>query len=189
MKTKLKTREITIIGLLSAVTMVLGATPLGFIPVGPTMATTMHIPTMIGGLLFGPRVGGWVGLIFGGFSMFRAFTNPTPVSFIFYNPIVAILPRVLIGIVPYYVNKGLKPILKGMSSTISGLVGSLVNTVGVLGLVYIFHGQKYAMALGLDPSNTGKILLGVALTNGIPEAILAALLVTGIVKVYRSQVK
>ena len=76
-------RRIVIIGLLGGFTAVLGMTPLGFIPVGPTRATIMHLPVIIGAIMEGPIVGGLVGLIFGLFSMFQAVTNPTPVSFVF----------------------------------------------------------------------------------------------------------
>ena len=62
----------------------------------------MHIPVIIGAIMEGPLVGGLIGLIFGLFSIFQAATNPTPVSFVFLNPIVSVLPRVLIGIVTYY---------------------------------------------------------------------------------------
>ena len=76
-------RKLTIIGVLGAISTVLGMTPLGFIPVGPTRATIMHIPVIIGAIMEGPVVGGFVGLIFGLFSIFQAITNPTPISFVF----------------------------------------------------------------------------------------------------------
>lgn len=98
----LSTRKMTIVGLLGGISIVLGMTPLGFIPVGPTRATIMHIPVIIGAIMEGPLVGGLIGLIFGLFSIFQAVTNPTPVSFVFLNPIVSVLPRILIGIVAYY---------------------------------------------------------------------------------------
>ena len=63
----------------------------------------MHIPVIVGAIVEGPLVGGLIGLIFGLFSMFQAATNPHPVSFVFLNPVVSILPRVLIGVVTYYV--------------------------------------------------------------------------------------
>lgn len=98
----LSVRRMASIGILGAISIVLGMTPLGFIPVGPTRATIMHIPVIIGAIVEGPIVGGVVGLIFGLFSIFQAMTNPTPVSFVFYNPIVSVLPRILIGITSYY---------------------------------------------------------------------------------------
>ncbi|WMM25431.1 ECF transporter S component [Tissierella sp. MB52-C2] len=105
-------RKMTIIGVLGAISAVLGMTPLGFIPVGPTRATIMHIPVIIGALMEGPLVGGFVGLIFGLFSIFQAITNPTPVSFVFLNPLVSVLPRVLIGIVSFYIYDILKKVGK-----------------------------------------------------------------------------
>ena len=102
-KKVLNVRRMTIVGVLGGISIVLGMTPLGFIPVGPTRATIMHIPVIIGAIMEGPIVGGLIGLIFGLFSIFQAVMNPTPVSFVFLNPIVSILPRVLIGIVSYYI--------------------------------------------------------------------------------------
>ena len=99
----LNVRRMAIVGVLGGISIVLGMTPLGFIPVGPTRATIMHIPVIIGAIMEGPMVGGLIGLIFGLFSIFQAIINPTPVSFVFLNPIVSILPRVLIGIVSYYI--------------------------------------------------------------------------------------
>lgn len=101
-KKSLDIRKMTIIGVLGGISIMLGMTPLGFIPIGPTKATIMHIPVIIGAILEGPLVGAFVGLIFGIFSLIQAYTNPTPISFVFFNPIVSILPRILIGIVAYY---------------------------------------------------------------------------------------
>ena len=62
-----KTRTIAITGMLSAIAIVLGLTPLGLIPV-PTLAgkaTIMHIPVIVGAIIEGPIVGMFVGFIFG----------------------------------------------------------------------------------------------------------------------------
>lgn len=105
---KEKTRKLVIAAMLGAVTIVLGLTPLGFVPLGFINATTMHIPVILAGILEGPIVGACVGLIFGISSMVKAFTMPLPTSFVFWNPLIAIVPRVLVGIVSAYVYKALK---------------------------------------------------------------------------------
>ena len=87
-------RKLVLIGILGALTVVLGLTPLGFIPLGPVSATTLHIPVIVAGIIEGPVVGALVGLIFGLSSLFNAITKPTPTSFMFYNPLISILPRV-----------------------------------------------------------------------------------------------
>jgi len=97
-------RDIAVTGALGAVAILLGLVPgLGFIP-APTpagSATTMHIPAIIAGVLEGPVVGALVGAIFGFFSFTRA-TIP-----IFKNPVIAFLPRILIGVVAFLVFRAL----------------------------------------------------------------------------------
>ncbi|MBY1239982.1 MAG: ECF transporter S component, partial [Clostridioides difficile] len=100
---KVNVRKMTIIGVLSAISIMLSMTPLGFIPVGPTKATIMHIPVIIGAIMEGPIVGAAIGFIFGISSLLNAITNPTVTSFVFINPLVSILPRVMIGVLAYYV--------------------------------------------------------------------------------------
>lgn len=243
-KKKLNVRKLAIIGMLGAVSAVLGMTPLGFIPIGPTRATTMHIPVIIAAIMEGPIVGGLVGLIFGIFSMYQAVANPTPVSFVFLNPVVSVIPRVLIGILTYYVyrflskigNKKTKWLLylvwigiiiylfygvyKGIVNSeslwiilfnivliflsvtiayftvykhkntsydliIPTIVGTLTNTFGVLSSVYILYGERFVEAIGGNIATTGKIIFGIGLTNGIPETIIAIIIVTSVVGALR----
>lgn len=106
MKTRFTARQIAVAGLLGALTVVLGLAPVGgFIPV-PTpaaSATTMHIPTILAGILEGPIVGALVGFIFGLFSFYRGFSQANPVAkMLFTDPLIAFVPRILIGVVAYY---------------------------------------------------------------------------------------
>ena len=236
----LNVRSMAIIGILGAISIVLGLTPLGFIPVGPTRATTMHIPVIIGAILEGPIVGAIVGLIFGIFSIFQAIANPTPISVVFFNPIVSVLPRVLIGITSYYAytavkrigNKNTFVILnaiwvvilayliygvylniknsgsvlmilmnalliiivliiayytsknlnnKSLDAIIATIVGTLTNTIGVLSFIYFLHAETFVTGLGLDIGVARNVIFGLALTNGIPEIIIAIIIVTSVV--------
>ena len=147
---KVDVRKMAIIGVLAAISIMLSMTPLGFIPIGPTNATIMHIPVIIGAIVEGPLVGITVGFIFGATSLLKALTMPTITSFAFINPLVSILPRMLIGVIAYYVYKLTIKFTKNVfvSGWITGVVGSLVNTVGVLGMIYILYGARYAEALG-----------------------------------------
>ena len=139
---KVDVRKMAIIGVLAAISIMLSMTPLGFIPIGPTNATIMHIPVIIGAIVEGPLVGITVGFIFGATSLLKALTMPTITSFAFINPLVSILPRMLIGVIAYYVYKLTIKFTKNVfvSGWITGVVGSLVNTVGVLGMIYILYG-------------------------------------------------
>lgn len=98
-------RTMLVIALLSALIVVLGLTPAGFVPV-PTpagSATTIHIPVIIAALVEGPVAGAVTGLLFGAFSFWRALTAaPNPIArLMFSDPLIAFGPRLLIGVVAY----------------------------------------------------------------------------------------
>lgn len=178
-----KTRQLTVIGLLSSISILLSVTPLGYIPIPPISPTIMHVPVIIGAIIEGPLVGATIGAIFGLTSLIRSFTVPSPINFIFWNPIISVGVRILIGIVSGYVYKGLK---KGKGSVaITAVLGSLTNTVGVLGLAYVFYFARFAEALGLTEGAATLGILGIAATNGIPEAILSALITVSVVAAYK----
>ena len=244
--TSFTTRKLVVTAVLGALTIVLSVTPIGgYIPVGPTMATILHVPVIIAAILEGPLVGGLVGLIFGGFSCGRAWVAPmVPTDYFFRNPLVSIVPRVLIGIVAYFVYVGLKKLPKGAAiATLSLLwalmayyitqslitaiqimqteggqlaaiignsillvaiialayitlvrfkgkpielvasaaLGSMTNTVLVLLGIFIFYGARFAEAVGGDPAQAGRLIMGVGVTNGIPEIIIAIVLTTAVV--------
>lgn len=105
LKKILTTKQITLIIVLSVIIMLLGITPLGFIPIGPTRATVMHIPVIIGSILCGPLIGGFLGLIFGLSSLIVSYVSPGMVTFVFLNPLISILPRILLGVGTAYLYK------------------------------------------------------------------------------------
>lgn len=181
-----RTRKIVTAGALGGFSIFIGLTHLGFIPLVVFNLTIMHIPTIIGAILEGPVVGAAIGLIFGLFSMYQNFTAPTSLTyFVFLNPIVAIIPRVLIGIVTYYVYTLLKNIFKNKSIVvgIAAVAGTLTNTIGVLGFTYLIYLDKYAAALNIPTSAVGGTLLGITVSNGLPEAILSGLITIPIIRI------
>lgn len=183
-------RKMVVISMLSGICLFLGLTGLGFIPLPLFKLTILHLPVIIGAIIEGPVVGGSIGLIFGLFSIYQNITAPTPMSPFFYNPLVSVLPRILIGVISYYVYKIIRSKMKNikLSISIAAICGSLVNTVGVLGTIYLVYFKDYAAVLmerGTISSNSmGAVttaLLTVIGTNGIAEAILSALIVSPIV--------
>ncbi|WP_017212465.1 ECF transporter S component [Clostridium beijerinckii] len=191
-KSKFSVRQIAMVGMLSAISIFLGLTGLGFIPIPPVKATIMHIPVIIGAIVEGPIVGSLVGLVFGLFSMYQNFTAPGPTSFIFWNPIIALVPRVLIGIVAYYVYILLRKRFKNQSISIAiaSICATLINTIGVLGLTYVFYLERYSAILKINPQTAGIAIATIGLTNGVPEAIVSAVIsVPVIVAIFRIKKK
>ncbi len=180
-KSKLTTKKIATIGLLSSISILLGITRLGFIQINVVGATIMHLPVIAAGILEGPLVGAIVGLIFGVFSMYQALSAPSIVATAFLNPLVSVVPRILIGIVSYYVFALLKKPLKKGSISVAAFIGSYTNTIGVIGAIYLLHPEVLGITKGQTMSEMGKILLASMGIGSIFEAILACLIVTPIV--------
>lgn len=184
------------IALLAAIMIVMAFTPLGYIPLPFMNATTMHIPVIVGACLLGPKAGGVLGGLFGITSVVKATIQPKITSFVFtpfysFSPefsgnwmslIVAILPRILIGVVAGLVFQGLVKLIRNqtVSLAVAGVLGSMTNTIGVMGLIYLLFGEQYAAAGGTDPSLLLGVILGVVCTNGIVEAIIAGVLTAAV---------
>lgn len=198
MQKKTNVRLLTQMALLTALMLVMAFTPLGYIPLPFMNATTMHIPVIIGACLLGPKMGGVLGGLFGITSVVRATISPNLTSFVFTpfysfssefhgswtSLIVAIVPRILIGVCAGLVFMGLKKLIHNetISLAVSGFVGSMVNTIGVMGLIYLLFGEQYAAAGGTDPSLLLGVIMGVVGLNGVPEAIIAAVLTAAVSK-------
>jgi len=183
-----RTRFMIQVTMLCAIQFVMQMVPfLGFIPLGPINATTMHLPVVLAGSLLGPKAGAIVGLCFGVISMIRATLNPTPLAFWFspfvpggnfFSLIIAIVPRVFLGIFAALVYRALKDKkIRFAAGSVAGLVATLLHTFMVLGGVFIFFGD--ASIATLDLPAIVPFLMGIVATNGIAEALIA-MVVNGI---------
>lgn len=174
---------------------------LGFIPLGPINATTMHIPVIIASIVLGPRLGGFLGGCFGIISMIRSTVIVTPLSFVFspfvapigaehgsiQSVIIALIPRILIGIVPYYVYRALLKLTKQRYQPvllfIAGTLGGLTNTILVMNGIYFLFQAQYAQLIGKSGSAVYTAINGIILTQGIPEALVAGIATSAIATV------
>lgn len=165
---RLGVRQIVIAGILGGISVFLGATRLGFIPV-PNLAgnaTIMHVPAILGGALEGPIVGVIVGGIFGVFSFIQA-----EVPF-FRDPLVSILPRLLIGVVAWAVFVGLRRWSVDLASAAAGVLGSLTNTVGVLGMAVILGYLPFAAVVPIVPQAIAEAILAAVVTVVVVRGVL-----------------
>ncbi len=166
----LPVRKIVIAGAMSAMAILLGATHWGFIPwVGGASLTIMHVPVIIGAVLEGPVVGLIVGLLFGLFSLLQGAIAPTgPADTWFVNPLISILPRLFIGPLAWLVYRALSR-WQIVALAVAGVVGSLTNTVLVLGMIGLMGHLPWG-------------LIGyLAAVNGLPEAAVGAILTVAVV--------
>ena len=204
MKKSKNTKFTTLMGVLLAIEIIMGFTPLGFVPLGFTKATTIHIPVVIGAIFLGPLAGTILGGAFGILSIIINTVSPALTSFVFspfitiggaqgniWSLVIALVPRMLIGIVAYYSYKWVSKIdkTKVIAYATAGVVGSLTNTVLVMSGIYIFFGQQYAVAKEVTFEALFGVIMGIIGINGIPEAIVAAIIVALVCKVLKSVFK
>ncbi len=162
-------RRVITAGLLLAITLLLALTPVGFIPV-PTpagSATIAHIPAIIGGILGGPTVGLLVSLGFG----FASFMSPlVPVK----DPLVIILPRLLIGVVAYWVYTALR---RANRTTLTILLEVLTALV----LVAAYYVSQAVLWLGILVA-VAAVAGSIAVTLWMrhQEAVIVSLVAAGV---------
>ena len=186
MKNK-KTKNLVLYAMFIAIEMLLVFIPfLGYIPIGPLRATTLHIPVIIAGIILGKKGGMIIGLVFGLSSLFYNTISPTVTSFVFspfisgniLSAVIAIVPRVLIGYIAGIIFEKFQKakINNNIGIIIAGLAGSLVNTILVLGGIYFIFGQSYAIAIGQDFNLLVTYLIGIITTSGILEAVVGTII-------------
>ena len=199
MKTKKHdTRWMVSVALMAAIVIVLANTPLGMIQLPVIKATTVHIPVILGAILLGPSAGAILGGVFGICSLVSNTMARTLLSFAF-SPFmsttgipgalkaiwISVGCRVLIGLVSGWLWKLLErmKVNQNISLLLTGFVGSMVNTVTVMGSIYFLFAQQYAQAREVGVTAVWGLIMGTVTAAGIPEAIAAAVLVIALGKV------
>ena len=186
---KSKTKNLTLLSLFIAIEVLMTNVPfLGFIPIGPLRATTLHIPVIIAGIVLGKDKGAIIGFVFGLCSLLTATMQPTATSFIFspfisgsfLSAIVAIVPRVCIGYVAGFIYDSLKEKHKISAMAIGSFLGAITNTILVMSGIYFLYKDAYAAAQGIDPSALIGVIGGIIGFNGVIEALLSGVIVSAV---------
>ena len=163
-----KTTYLVRIALLMAITIVLAATPLGYIPAGVLSFTIMVLPVAIGGVLMGTPAGLILGLTFGVTSFIKAPTEALGQLILSYSGLftafVCIVPRVFVGLFA-----GL------MHNVMAGGGSSFVNTALFVGMIYLF-------CHGIVENAFGLAIWSSTLLGGVVEMAANAVLTMAIAK-------
>ena len=195
---KRDTRWLASVALMMAVVILLANTPFGMIQLPVMKGTTVHIPGILGAILLGPLAGAVLGATFGICSMISNTMVPTLLSFAF-SPFMSMtgIPgmlkavwvsvgcRILIGVAAGWLWILFKKVkLNALAALpIVGFVGSMVNTVFVMGSIYLLFASQYAEAKNVAVDAVWGLIMVTVTASGIPEAIVAAILVAVIGKV------
>ena len=257
-----KTRKLVQMAILIAIMLIMAFTPLGYLKVGMIEISFMTIPVVIGAILLGPAAGATLGGVFGLTSFIKNTVMPTSLSAFVFSPVLAasmvgtsgivksaficFVPRILVGILPYFVYIGVKKALSSRHKILwasvfniligvflflgarafllhlfdkkplsdialyavsalvgwfvfmalevytvlksgavcafvyAGVTGAMVNTILVMGGIFVLYKDAYAKALSVDAGAVLGIIGGVISFNGVIEAIVAAIIVAAL---------
>lgn len=153
---------------------------LGFISFGPISMTIIPITVIITTLWLDRQSALIAGLTFGLASFTRTWLIGNPVErLIFTNPLISVLPRVLMPLILSYIVSYLyrKKLSDTAVATIGGFLGAFLNTVLVLGAMYLFGGSNILSAYGVGTKRELAIILaGIVAANGIAEWVVTTIL-------------
>ena len=194
---KMDTRYMATLAMFCGILLVMGATGIGFIPLPVIKATTMHIPVILGAILVGPAAGAVLGGVFGLCSIWANTTSPGLLAFAF-SPFmtteglpgvlkslwIALGCRILLGVIAGWLWKGMKRVLKQdyLALPVTAAIATISHTILVMGSIYLLLAQQYAQAKNVAITAVFGLVMGTVTASGIPEAIIAAVLVTVIGK-------
>lgn len=189
MKNKQKIARIVIMGLLTAILIVMSFTPLGYLNIGPLSITLNIIPVAIAALTMGPIGGAAVGAVFGLTSFLQCvgvgLPSPFGVTLFSISPLFTVItcfvPRILDGLLLGYINKFVSKLSNGIvSSFVTGFFAAFLNTLFFMSaLMLLFGNSEYIMGMRGDMNVIAFILAFVGV-NAIFE-IAASTIVTGAV--------
>lgn len=191
-----KVHQITRMAILVAIIFLLAFTPLGYLTIGPIAATTIQMPVIVGAVIMGPTAGAVLGFFFGLSAIIKVLTMPGADPFatlaLAHSPLaylaVCMGARILMGWLSGLLAAGLKkvPALDGGRSVIrygvAGFVGSALNTVFYLGLLWALCAEVISSYYGVDLSGVGSLVMGTAWAAGIPEAVVSCVVVAAVCK-------
>ncbi len=140
-----KTYELVLTALFTAIIVIMAFTPLGYIPLVVINATIIHIPVILGALFLGPKKGAFLGFVFGLTSFINnTFKAATASAFVFspvlaYNVVgasgifkslyICFVPRILVGVVPYFIYVLIRRALKSEQKTGPIVVNALASLI------------------------------------------------------------
>lgn len=200
-----KTFSMVLTALFAAIIVMMAFVPyVGYINLVVIKATLIHVPVIIGSIILGPKKGAFLGFIFGCTSLINNTFNPSLLSFAFspfysvgeiggnfWSVVICFVPRIMVGVVPYFVYKGIRKLLKErkgcdwLALPVATALGAFTNTLLVMNLIYFCFQEQFASAKGIAMDAVYGVILTIIATNGIPEAIVAVVLGTAICKAVR----
>ena len=187
--TKFNTSQLVILGLMTAILLLMAYTPLGYLNIGPLAITFNVIPIAIAAITLGPVGGAITGGVFGLTSFLQCIgvggTSAMGVILFEINPVLAFIqrfvPRFLDGLLLGYIFRGMRKITNiSIASFVTGFCSAFLNTALFMSaLVLLFGNTEYLQGL-IGRKNIILFICGFVGINAVCEMI-SSTLITGAV--------
>jgi len=186
------TKKLVTTALLTAVIVVLQTVASG-IRIGPFTPTLSLIPIIIGALLYGPMVGGFLGAVFGVIVIIGVLSGTEPMSTMMMqsNPVMTVTlcmaKGIAAGMIPALVYRVLKDKNDLLATSLAAILAPISNTgIFCLGLIAVFLpvAEKFAAEWGFG-SVAKFLFVGIIGGNFLFELALNAVLVPVVKRVLK----
>jgi len=184
-----KTRTLALLGVLTAIILLMAFTPIGYLRLGFVEITFIMIPVVVGAVVLGPAGGAILGCVFGLTSFFQCFgMSQFGVMLLTVNPIyafiVCVVSRFFAGWLPGLIFKGLKRRKPGAMWTYMAACfsGSFFNTLLFVGLLAILYRDTMLAMATEQGLSFMDLLIGFVGLNGIVEMAVCLIVGTAITK-------
>lgn len=146
-KGRMAARELTTLGLLTGVLLLMSVTPLGYFHTFGLDISLMMVPVGIGAMLMGPKAGAWLGLVFGATSFYQSMTGSSAFSTMlfninpFYTFLLCIPTRVLMGFLTGVIFKAAQKVdkKKTVCYFVGGFFAAFLNTLFFMGVLILCY--------------------------------------------------
>lgn len=165
LKVRKKTADLVLLAFFTAIIIFMTITPFGYIPLGVINATIIHVPVILGSILLGPVDGAFLGAIFGLTSFLKNTYMPSTLSAFVFSPVLAFeligpsgiwksaficfVPRILVGMIPYYVFKGVNKLNTARRRSGALFILALLVAAFLFAGIYAFASRAGAGAFSL----------------------------------------
>ena len=194
-KQSLSVKDFVVLGLLTAILLLMAYTPLGYLNIGPLAITFNVIPVAIAAIALGPLGGAIAGGVFGLTSFLQCIgvggTSAMGAVLFGINPVLAFIqrfiPRLLDGFLLGYIYRFMRKRQKVyVASAVTGFFSAFLNTLFFMSsLILLFGNTEYVQGL-IGGSNVilfGCTFVGInAVFEMISSTILTALIATALSK-------
>ena len=170
---KFTTSQLTILGLMSGILLLMAYTPLGYLNIGPLAVTFNVIPVAICAVVLGPTGGGVAGAVFGLTSFLQAMgiggTSALGAALFQINPFLSavqcFVPRILDGLLIGYIFRGMRRKTNVyVSCAVTGFFSAFLNTLFFMSALIVMFGNTEVVQNLMGGRN---VIIGCCLMVGV----------------------